>query len=120
MHLTRHRDIEPFVTKDGSEIREWAGPRSAPAVNQSLAEATIAPGASTQAHYHRRTEELYLVLGGTGRLRVGDDERDVVEGDCALIPPGAEHRLVNTGREPLRILCACAPAYADEDTVLTG
>ena len=32
------------------------------------------------------------------------------EGDCALIPPGATHKLFNAGQEPLRIVCACAPA----------
>jgi quercetin dioxygenase-like cupin family protein len=36
------------------------------------------------------------------------------------IPPGAVHKLVNTGSEPLRLLCCCAPAYSDDDTVLTG
>jgi mannose-6-phosphate isomerase-like protein (cupin superfamily) len=119
MDVTAYAAIEPFVTKDGSEIREWAGPVSAPAVHQSLAEATIAPGGATAEHYHRRTEELYLVTAGRGRLRIGDEERDVAVGDCAVIPPGARHKIVNTGDEALRIVCACAPAYSDEDTVLT-
>lgn len=118
MHVTRYREIAPFITKDGSEIREWAGLVSAPTVNQSLAEATIPPGGATVAHYHRRTEELYLVTAGAGRLRVGDEERDLAVGDCAVIPPGAVHKLHNTGDGPLRIVCACAPGYADDDTVL--
>lgn len=118
MDVTRYAEIDAFVTKDGSEIREWAGPVSAPSVNQSLAEATLPPGAATVAHYHRRTEELYLVTGGRGRLRIDGEERDIQVGDCALIPPGAVHKLHNTGDEPLRIVCACAPAYDDADTVL--
>jgi mannose-6-phosphate isomerase-like protein (cupin superfamily) len=120
MDVTSYPAIEPFVTKDGSEIREWAGPVSAPAANQSLAEATIPEGGATQAHYHRVTEELYLVTAGSGRLRIGDEERDVVVGDCAVIAPGAVHQIVNTGSGPLRIVCACAPAYSDDDTVLAG
>ena len=40
-------------------------------------------------------------------------------GDCAVIPPGAEHKLWNTGAEPLVLLCCCAPPYSHEDTVLT-
>lgn len=120
MHVSRYPEIEPFVTKDGSEIREWAGRVSAPAVNQSLAEATIPPGAATIAHYHRQTEELYLVTAGAGRLRIAEEERDLVVGDCALIPPGAVHTIANTGSAPLRIVCACAPAYSDEDTVIVG
>jgi mannose-6-phosphate isomerase-like protein (cupin superfamily) len=119
MDVTAYAAIEPFVTKDGSEIREWAGPVSAPAVNQSLAEASIPPGGATTEHYHRRTEELYLITAGSGRLRIGDEERDVTVGDCAVIPPGARHKIVNSGDEVLRIVCACAPAYSHEDTVLT-
>jgi mannose-6-phosphate isomerase-like protein (cupin superfamily) len=119
VHVRSYAQIEAFVTLDGSEIREWAGPVSAPARNQSLAEATIPVGGATTAHYHRRTEELYLVTAGRGRLRIDGEERLLVEGDCALIPPGARHKLVNEGDGPLRVLCACAPAYSDEDTVLT-
>ncbi len=119
MHVRSYDQIEPFVTLDGSEIREWAGRVSAPAQNQSLAEATIPVGGATTAHFHRTTEELYLVTAGEGRLVIDGEERMIAPGDCALIPPGAEHKLFNAGSEPLRILCACAPAYSDEDTCLT-
>ena len=119
MHIRSYAQLDPFVTLDGSEIREWAGRVAAPARNQSLAEATIPVGGATTEHYHRSTEELYLVSAGSGRLAIDGEEREVVEGDCALIPPGARHKLFNTGAIPLRVICACAPAYTDEDTVLT-
>lgn len=119
MHVRSYAEIEPFVTLDGSEIREWAGRVSAPSQNQSLAEATIPVGGATTEHYHRRSEELYLVTSGRGRLVLDGEERIVVEGDCALIAPGARHKLFNVGEGPLRVLCACSPAYSDEDTCLT-
>ncbi len=37
-----------------------------------------------------------------------------------FIPPGAIHKLTNTGEVPIRLLCCCAPPYSDADTVLTG
>jgi mannose-6-phosphate isomerase-like protein (cupin superfamily) len=110
---------EPFTTLDGSTIREIAGRVTLPSQHQSLAEATVPVGGATAAHYHPRAEELYFFTGGRGRLRIGDEERDVRVGDCAVIPPGAEHKLVNTGDEPLVLLCCCSPPYAHEDTVLT-
>jgi mannose-6-phosphate isomerase-like protein (cupin superfamily) len=119
MHVSSYARIEPFVTLDGSEIREWAGAVSVPAEQQSLAEATIPVGGATSEHYHRRTEELYLVTAGRARLRLDGEERALTVGDCALIPPGARHKLLNAGDGPLRVICACAPAYSDEDTVLT-
>jgi mannose-6-phosphate isomerase-like protein (cupin superfamily) len=119
MHVRGVDEIEPFLTLDGSEIREWAGRVSLPARNQSLAEARIPVGGATIEHYHRLSEELYLVTGGRGRLVVDGEERLLVEGDCALIAPGARHKLHNDGEVALRVLCACAPAYSDEDTCLT-
>jgi mannose-6-phosphate isomerase-like protein (cupin superfamily) len=119
VHAANIAEAEPFVTKDGSTIREVAGRVSLPAANQSLAEATVPPGGATEAHFHRVTEELYYFTDGEGRLRVGDEERAVRPGDCVVIPPGAEHKLWNTGNVPLRLLCCCAPAYSHDDTVIT-
>jgi mannose-6-phosphate isomerase-like protein (cupin superfamily) len=119
MHVRSYSELEPFVSLDGSEIREWAGRVSAPAQNQSLAEALLAPGGATTEHYHRTSEELYLITAGEGRLIIDGEERVVREGDCALIPPGARHKLRNEGSGPLKVICACAPAYAHEDTCLT-
>ncbi len=120
MHVSSYAQIQPFVTLDGSEIREWAGRVSAPAQKQSLAEATSPVGGATTEHYHRLSEELYLVTAGQGRLVIDGEERLIGEGDCALIAPGARHKVFNVGAEPLRIVCACSPPYSDADTCLTG
>ena len=118
MHVSKLDDLERFTTLDGSTIREIVGPAWTLARNQSLAEATVPVGGATTAHLHKAAEELYFFTAGRGRLRVGDVERDVSPGDCAVIPPGTVHKLWNTGQEPLVLLCCCAPAYSDEDTVL--
>jgi mannose-6-phosphate isomerase-like protein (cupin superfamily) len=118
MHVTSYAQIQPFVTLDGSEIREWAGRVSAPAQNQSLAEATIPVGGATTEHLHVVSEELYLVSAGRGRLVIDGEERVIEQGDCALILPGARHKLFNIGVGPLRVVCGCSPAYSDEDTRL--
>jgi mannose-6-phosphate isomerase-like protein (cupin superfamily) len=113
-------DLDSFITTDGSAIRELAGPAWTPARHQSLAEATLAPGGETAEHYHPRSEELYYFVAGEGRMRLGDDEDAVGPGDCVVIAPGTAHKLWNTGDQPLVLLCCCAPAYSDDDTVLTG
>ncbi|MFZ0388078.1 MAG: cupin domain-containing protein [Solirubrobacteraceae bacterium] len=112
--------LPSFVTADGSAIRELAGPSWTAARAQSLAEATVEPGAATAEHYHPLTEEVYYFVAGKGRMRLGSDESEVVPGDCVVIPPGTAHKLFNDASEPLVLLCCCAPAYSDDDTVLTG
>jgi quercetin dioxygenase-like cupin family protein len=110
MELRSLAGAEPFTTKDGSTIRELHHTSV-----QSLAEATLAPGRATTRHYHRASEEIYLLTEGGGRLEVDGEVRDVGVGDAALIPPGAWHELV-AGPNGARLLCMCAPPYSDDDT----
>jgi len=112
-------EVEPFTTLDGSEIREVAGPAIGSAVNQSLAEATVPAGGSTEEHYHRATEEIYFFTEGRGRLRLAAVERAVGPGDTVVIAPGVRHKLWASEDAPLKLLCCCAPAYSHEDTVIT-
>ena len=111
MKIASISGVEFFVTKDGSTIRELHHTDV-----QSLAEATLEPDEATQRHYHRATEEIYFVLKGSGRMEVDGETRMVRPGDAILIPAGAWHTLENNGTSELRILCCCAPPYADEDT----
>jgi len=108
--LRTYADAEPFTTKDGSTIRELMH-----AANQSLAEATLAPGQATERHYHALSEELYAFLAGGGRLEIDGEVRDVAAGDTVLIPPGAHHT-VTAGADGARFLCCCAPPYSHADT----
>lgn len=119
MDIKNLNEVEPFTTKDGSEIRELLAHRNSAIRNQSLAEARLPVGGSTQEHYHVRTEEIYYITHGAGRMRIEGEVREVKVGDSIAIPPGQKHKLWNTGKETLRLLCCCAPAYEHEDTVIT-
>jgi len=118
MEIVRREQREPLITADGSSVRELAGIPSANATNQSLAEAIVPPASATIAHLHRRSEEIYLFTRGSGRMRLGDEERPVRAGDCVVIPPGVVHKLWSGEQEPLVLLCCCSPAYSHADTVL--
>ena len=112
----RSRELaEPFTTKDGSTIRVLLDAALGGAANQSLAEAWLEPGQSTERHYHARTEEIYVLLDGEGEMEVDGDRRPVGLGDAILIPAGAWHR-IRAGDGPVRFLCCCAPPYSDTDT----
>jgi mannose-6-phosphate isomerase-like protein (cupin superfamily) len=113
----RNRDrAEAFTTLDGSTIRVLLDARLGGAREQSLAEATLAPGHTTRLHYHARTEEIYAIVAGAGEMEVDGDRRAVGPGDAILIPPGAWHEIRAGGADELRFLCCCAPPYSDEDT----
>ncbi len=109
---------QPFTTKDGSTIRSILDRSNAPVANQSLAEATLPAGGSTQRHYHKLSEEFYYILEGSAVMEIDGGEREVAAGDAILIPPGAWHTI--TAAMPLRFLCCCAPPYAHDDTFFAG
>ena len=115
MQKARLDQLDPFITADGSTIRELAHTE-----RQSLAEATVDPGGETAEHYHPKAEELYFFTSGSGVLRLGSDEAEIAAGDCVTIPPGTPHKLWNPNDQPLVLLCCCVPAYEHTDTILTG
>jgi mannose-6-phosphate isomerase-like protein (cupin superfamily) len=119
MDVKNLNELTPFITKDGSEIRELLAYRNSVIRNQSLAEARLPVGTSTQEHFHPKAEEIYYITHGTGRIRIAGELREVKAGDAIAIPPGQRHKLWNTGTETLRLLCCCAPAYEHADTVIT-
>ncbi len=115
---TRYADIAPFVTKDGSTIRELMHPQHHANAAQSLAEARVDPGKTTALHRHRVSEELYHVTAGEGEMTLGDARFAIRAGDTVAIPPGTPHCVKNTGPATLTILCCCSPPYAHDDTDL--
>jgi mannose-6-phosphate isomerase-like protein (cupin superfamily) len=111
--------VPTFRTKDGSEVRELLAYRNSVIRHQSLAEAQLPVGGSTKDHYHVATEEIYFITAGMGRIRIEGETRDVKAGDAIAIPPGLRHKLWNTGPGAMHLLCCCAPAYEDSDTIIT-
>ncbi|MGH2943913.1 MAG: cupin domain-containing protein [Solirubrobacteraceae bacterium] len=63
--------------------------------------ACLPPGGVSGAHRHTRTEELYFIVTGGGRIAWEGDSRDVSAGDLIATPIGAWHELTNTGPQPL-------------------
>lgn len=118
MDIVNRRDARPFVTADGSTIRELLAHRNSAIRLQSLAEARLPPGGATTPHHHAATEEIYYILEGTAAMTLGEETRTVGPGDAIAIPPGARHTIRNTGPAELVFLCTCAPGYEHADTFL--
>lgn len=62
----------------------------------------------TKGHVHRKkTPEFYILLEGKGKLLIQKGKPKAIElkkGEIALIPKSYAHRLINTGREKLKVL----------------
>jgi mannose-6-phosphate isomerase-like protein (cupin superfamily) len=69
----------------------------------------VPPGAEQRAHAHPDSEQVYVIVRGSGRMRVAGDTEQVAEGDLVFIPPGAEHGIANDGSDPLVYVSAASP-----------
>jgi mannose-6-phosphate isomerase-like protein (cupin superfamily) len=56
-------------------------------------------------HLHDGYEECIYVLKGTGVTHSESAEIPIKPDDIVLIPPGEKHMTLNTGTEPLVLLC---------------
>lgn len=115
---SHYAEITPYVTKDGSTIRELLHPDHHGVEHQSLAEARIPAGARTLLHRHQRSEELYYIQAGHGVMTLAEQRFEVAPGDSIAIAPGTPHAIENSGKEELVLLCCCSPAYRHDDTEL--
>lgn len=77
----------------------------------------VAPGGQQAPHRHA-PEQVYVIVRGTGRIRVKDEVREVGPGDLVLVPPGATHGIENTGEELLEYVSAATPAFRVADHYL--
>jgi len=120
ININNLNEARPFITKDSSIIRSILDLTNAKVKNLSLAEAVIVKGKATMTHKHMKSEEIYYFTQGKGIMIFNGKEKiSVKTGDGVLIPPGTSHKLINTGKIDIKILCVCAPPYSHEDTIVS-
>jgi uncharacterized cupin superfamily protein len=68
---------------------------------------TLPPGKmSCPYHLHYTQEEMFIVLEGSGTLRVAGERLPIKSGDVIFIPAGPDypHQIINTSDAPLKYL----------------
>lgn len=66
-------------------------------------------GSRLRPHDHV-SEQVYVIVQGRGKMRVGEEERWVEEGDLVYVPPGALHGIENSSEGVLVYVSAATPA----------
>jgi mannose-6-phosphate isomerase-like protein (cupin superfamily) len=115
------REVEDQAPKFGfSEVQEARFPREdLESETIGLAFHIVRPGCRQAfAHRHERAEEIYVVLSGTGRIKLGDDVIDVRELDAIRVAPHLA-RAFEAGPQGLELL-AFGPRHAGDGEILRG
>jgi uncharacterized cupin superfamily protein len=76
----------------------------------------VVPAGKTAWPYHRHhcNDELFLILDGTGELRIGDRRLPIRAGDLIGAPAGGEaHQIINSSSAELRYIAFANRMQAD-------
>ena len=78
----------------------------------------VKPGQALSLQMHHHRAEHWVVVTGTARVSVGEQERLLSENESVYIPIGTTHRLANPGKVPLRLIEVQSGAYLGEDDIV--
>jgi quercetin dioxygenase-like cupin family protein len=79
----------------------------------------LAPGQASTKHRHDDEVELYVVLEGTGRMRIGDDVHTLARLSSVLVEPDVVRQVFNDGDEDALWLVVGAPPEAANTLEMT-
>ena len=99
-YIRRHKnEVKPWAETCG-QIRPLIEEKDGAAAEVHHLEITDA-----RLHYHERTDEIYYVLGGHGRMLLDETEIELSEGVVVYVPRGMKHRAWGD----LKVLVTCIP-----------
>lgn len=109
--VVRPWEVEGFERKSPfvRTMKVLMGPDTHGVKHLSINMVIVPPGSKSDTHSHENVEEYWIMIDGRGEVVV-DQERVAVEpGMIVFAPPKSNHRLVNTGSEPLKAYFLFAP-----------
>jgi len=112
------RDVEDMAVKHGfSETQEARFARGdLEAQDTGVSHHVLHPGKRQPfAHRHREAEEIYVVLSGSGRIKLDDDVVDIGAMDAIRIAPETT-RAIEAGPDGIELL-AFGPHHDDAEMV---
>lgn len=117
MHISRETSFPPkIINPKGEDLQEILGLAAGNVKSHSLAKVSIPPGKASQAHYHRKSEESYLILSGTAALEINGQLYTLNTGEAILIEPDEVHKISNFEDQDLVFLAVCVPAWHQDDS----
>jgi len=104
-----HREVfRPWGSYDSIDMGE----------RYQVKRSTVKPGSklSVQMHHHRA--EHWIVVSGTAKVRIGDQEQFLAENQSVYIPIGEVHSLENPGKVNLELIEVQSGSYLGEDDIV--
>ena len=78
---------------------------------------SIEPGSEIGEEVHEGHDQFLRIEGGSARVILGEETRDVQDDWAVVVPSGVRHNVLNTGDGPLKVYSLYAPPEHPDGTV---
>jgi quercetin dioxygenase-like cupin family protein len=109
LKIVKLDEVEGMTFPAGRTTRVLSGQDLLPTKNFTAGYVVIQPKGTIPLHAHSN-EEIYILLKGTGKMKLGAKEEIVQALSAIYIEPNAEHFLQNMGEDEMVMIFVYSPA----------
>lgn len=78
---------------------------------------SLKPGEEIGMEIHPDNDQFFRFEAGKGKVVINGNEYEVEDGDAVVVPRGAEHNVINTGNDYLKLYTIYSPAHHKDGVV---
>jgi mannose-6-phosphate isomerase-like protein (cupin superfamily) len=77
----------------------------------------LQPGEDIGVEVHPNVDQFFRIEEGHGKVVINGEESQIKDGTAVVVPAGAEHNIINTGDEPLKLYTIYSPPNHPDGTI---
>jgi mannose-6-phosphate isomerase-like protein (cupin superfamily) len=85
--------------------------------NSQLVLMSLKPGEEIGEEVHDDTDQFFRVDSGMGVVVINGMETDIKDGFAVVVPQGAKHNVINTGKKDLKLYSIYSPPHHEDGTI---
>jgi len=85
--------------------------------NTQLVLMSLNPGEDIGSEVHDVVDQFFRIESGNGKAIVNDHEYKINDGSSVVVPAGAEHNFINTGKDKLKLYSLYSPPHHKDGTI---
>jgi mannose-6-phosphate isomerase-like protein (cupin superfamily) len=85
--------------------------------NSQLVLMALKPGEDIGEEIHKDTDQFFRIDSGEGKVVINGMESAIKDGFAVVVPQGAKHNVINTGKKPLKLYSIYSPPHHRFDVV---
>jgi mannose-6-phosphate isomerase-like protein (cupin superfamily) len=79
--------------------------------NLQLVLMALKPGEEIGEETHPNIDQFFRIDAGNGKCIINDNEYNLKNGDCIIVPAGSKHNIINNGKKELKLYTIYSPPH---------